>query len=86
MESQPRTLELWQEIEPCDAQYQDRAEPAHSYALQPHLGEVGDGVGAGAPQGRCHEYQQDEVADGVADGQPKHVCAQGVDQPGDPEK
>ena len=82
----PGALELREEVEPPDADDEQRRERSHSARLQARLGEVGERVGARSPQRSGDEDQEDDVADGVADGEPEHVGAERVDEAGDAEE
>ena len=82
----PGALELREQVEPADADDEQRRQRAHVARLQAGLGEVGERVGARSPQRSGDEDQEHDVADGVADGEPEHVGAERVDEAGDAEE
>ena len=71
LQGEPGALQLGQQVEAADEQDHDRGGPAQGGRVQPPLGEIGDGVGAEAPQRCGHGGQQHQVAGGVADGVPE---------------
>ena len=85
-QGQARALELRHEVEPADADDEQRRDEPDGARPEPGLGEVGQRVGARAAHRGGHDDEQHEVAQGVADRQPQHVDALVVDQPGDAEK
>ncbi|GKQ35395.1 hypothetical protein ALMP_19380, partial [Streptomyces sp. A012304] len=85
-ERQPRALELRQQIEPADADDEGAREPSYRLGGEAGLGEVGEGVGAGAAQRGGDEKEQHQVAGGVADRVPEHVRALHQDQARDAEE
>lgn len=83
---EPRALELGQQVEPAHADDERPREPPHRLGGEAGLGEVGQGVGAGAAQRGGDEEQQQEVSGGVADRVPEHVGALGEHEPRDAEE
>ena len=81
-----RALQLRHDVEPADHDHEEARDPARPPRLEPRLGEVGDRVGARAPQRRRHEQQQHEVPGGVADREPQGVGPGEQDEPGDAEE
>ena len=81
-----RALELRHEVTAADQQHDPRREQPHVRRGQPGLGEVGDRVGAEAPQRGGDEQQQRQVARGEADRQPQRAGAELQHQPGHAEE
>ncbi|KYG51306.1 hypothetical protein AWI43_28060 [Streptomyces sp. WAC04657] len=86
LQGEPGALELRQQVQPADADDEEAGEPPGAPGFEPGLGEVGEGVRAGAAQRGGDEDQQDEVAGGVADRVPEHGGALDEDESGDAEE
>ena len=79
-------VELRDDVEPADQHHHHAGDAPDRPGVQPGLGEIGNGVRAGTPQGGRHKEQQHQVAGGVADGEPQGVRPGEQDQPGDAEE
>lgn len=76
-------LELGQQVQPADADDEGSREASYRVRGEAGLGEVGEGVGAGAAQRGGDEQQEDQVSGRVADRVPEHVGALHEDRAGD---
>ena len=86
VQRQPRTLQLWHQIEASDQQHDPRGDRTDPGTAQPCLDEVGDRVGAEPAQRRGDEQQQRQVAGGEPERLPHRAGAAAHHQTGDPQE
>ena len=85
-ERQAGPLELGQQIEPADEEHDRRGQRTDAGAAQPRLREVGNRVGAKAPQRGRDEQQQGQIAGGEAERLPQGAGPELHLQAGNPQK
>jgi hypothetical protein len=85
-QGESRTLELRDEVEHADGDDEQAGGVPRPSRLDAQLGEVGQRVGARAPERRGDEYEQQQVARRPPDRQPEHVDTAGEDEAGDAEE